>query len=116
MKGYIWDFKEIKKERKTQPKKADIDYLYEQIVKGKDLRNSIKNALKEGIISNDFNLRSYIYHMNRQDNYKSLIAEKKETYKLNCTRVLKLSENFTITEIALITGFDYAYVFNITNK
>lgn len=114
---YTWDFEEVKSIRKKQPGKKDIDYLYNKFVKTGDLRNSIKKALKENAISTDFNLRSYIYHMNRFDDYKLLIEAKKETYTLNCTRVMQLLESgFNVTEIALITGLNYADVFNISNK
>ena len=117
MKGYKWDYREIKSMRKIKPSEKDIDYLYNEFVKTGDLRNSIKKALKENAISTDFNLRSYIHHVNRIDSYKVLIEAKKETYTLNCVRVMDLLERgFINTEIALITGLSYAVVFNITNK
>ena len=116
MKGYKWDFEEIKKKEGGSPSEKDINRIYKSFLSGYTLRDSIKHLLKNNLINKGFTLRQYTYRVNQMSKYKNLIKEKKEIYKSNCIKVLELHNDFMITEIALITGFDYKYIFDIINK
>jgi hypothetical protein len=111
--SYTWDFEEVKKRRK-RPFNKDIDFLYQKIVKGYDLTNSIRDALDAGKINQTFSIRTYKYHMGMNEKYKKLMYQKKETYRLNSVRVTDLHKNgFCLKEIELITGFEYIDIYQI---